>query len=105
MQGFLVKLLKEMGYEREGEVSKVAWKVGLDCYRTMAPLKMGMAGMGFACVELAERVCLGGGDEKRQEEVERRYRRWGLRREMVVGEFCSSSFCSPPATILLNPRA
>ena len=87
-QVVILKLLKEFGHEKESEVSRMSFKISLDLYRTMAPLKQCTAGMAFATVELAERL-MGGGkwDEKRLEEVEGGYRRWGVKREMVVGEF------------------
>ena len=82
-QTVLVKLLKAAGHQKGSDVATTAWKISIDLYRTLAPLKMSTAAIAFACVELAERLgdCL---VEVKQQEIERRYKRWGVRREMVV---------------------
>ncbi|TVY42332.1 CTD kinase subunit beta [Lachnellula cervina] len=47
----LVKLAKAS--KVDGDVSKVAYKMMIDLYRTFAPLKHSCAAMSFACIELA----------------------------------------------------
>ena len=82
-QPLLVKLLKATGREKLDDISNTAWKISLDLYRTLAPLKMGAAAMAFSCLELAERMH-GSWTDAKQQDTERRYKRWGVRREMVV---------------------
>jgi CTD kinase subunit beta len=72
------------GHDRGSEVAATAWKVSIDLYRTLAPLKMGTGVMAFACLELAERLHPETFAESRQEDTERRYKRFGIRREQVV---------------------
>lgn len=82
-QTLLVKMLKSAGHEKGGEVANMAWKISIDLYRTLAPLKMSTAAMAFACMELAERLS-GSWIESRQQDTERKYKRWGVRRDVVV---------------------
>lgn len=82
-QTVLVKLLKSAGHERGSEVANNAWNISIDLYRTLAPLKMSTAAMAFACMELAERLGSSWAEAK-QQDIERKYKRWSVRREMVV---------------------
>ena len=55
-QHLLIKLLKHYGHTKTSRVSTLAYKISLDIYRTMAPLKQCTAGMAMACLELAVRL-------------------------------------------------
>ena len=55
-QHLLIKLLKYYGHTKTSRVSTLAYKICLDIYRTMAPLKQCTAGMAMACLELAVRL-------------------------------------------------
>lgn len=67
-QTLLIKLLKHHGYSKDSRVTKLAFKVCLDLYRTFAPLKQGTAALAVACLELAVRVV---GEIEREEGRER----------------------------------
>lgn len=55
-QQLLIKFLKHYGHAKDSRVSKLAFKISLDLYRTFAPLKQCSAGMAMACLELATRL-------------------------------------------------
>ncbi|RMZ76259.1 hypothetical protein DV737_g4874, partial [Chaetothyriales sp. CBS 132003] len=82
-QGLVVNLLKRFGYERESRISRLAYKVSIDLYRTLAPLKQTTAALAFTCVELAERI-EGSWDSTRAAAVEKEYAGWGISRAMVM---------------------
>jgi CTD kinase subunit beta len=82
-QVFMIKFLKHLGYEKDSDTAKTAWKVSLDLYRTFAPLKQTTAAMSLACIELAERI-VGVWDPQKQEAVEAQYEEWSVRREHII---------------------
>ncbi|KPI43241.1 CTD kinase subunit beta [Cyphellophora attinorum] len=86
-QNLLIKMLKQAGHGPDTLGSKMSFKISLDLYRTMAPLKQGTAAMAAACLELAERICdkmNGSSTRKSEEEMEEAYHAWGVSRAMVM---------------------
>ena len=55
-QHLLIKFLKHYGHTKDSPISKLAFKISLDIYRTFAPLKQCSASMAMACLELAVRL-------------------------------------------------
>jgi CTD kinase subunit beta len=54
-QKLMVKLARALGFDREN-VSKTAWNLSIDLYRTLAPLKQNTPTLAIACLELAARL-------------------------------------------------
>lgn len=81
-QHVLVKLAKDFGLERHSAITKTAYLISIDLYRTFAPLKQSTAAMAFACLELAGRLH---GQEMAAIADGRDYARWGIERAMVMG--------------------
>ncbi|KAF2109821.1 cyclin-like protein [Lophiotrema nucula] len=54
-QNLMVKLAKAVGMRKDHE-AKTAWNLGIDMYRTFAPLKQTTPTMAVACIELAARL-------------------------------------------------
>jgi len=81
-QHLLVKVAKYYGFERHSAVTKTAYLISIDLYRTFAPLKQSTAAMAFACLELAGRLH---GQEMEAIVDGRDYARWGIERAMVMG--------------------
>lgn len=77
----IVKLAKEARIDKD--VSRVAYNMMIDLYRTFAPLKQACSTMAFACIELSTLVL-----EKQQSAIrgERspKYRKWGTSRMEVI---------------------
>ncbi|EKD19622.1 uncharacterized protein L3040_002035 [Drepanopeziza brunnea f. sp. 'multigermtubi'] len=77
----IIKLGKEAGIEKD--VSRVAYNMMLDLYRTFAPLKQSCSTMAFACIELSTLLL-----EKQQSAIrgERspKYRKWGTTRTEII---------------------
>jgi len=77
-----VKLAKHYGYERHSAITRTAYSISLDLYRTFAPLKQNTATMAYACLELAGRLH---GQEKESIVNGRDYKRWDIERATVMG--------------------
>ncbi|KUJ17053.1 cyclin-like protein [Mollisia scopiformis] len=77
----LIKLAREAGFDKD--VTRVAYNMMIDLYRTFAPLKQSCATMSFACLELATKVL-----EKQQEKIHGKhapqYKKWSTRRAEVL---------------------
>jgi hypothetical protein len=71
-QTLLIKLLKHYEYARDSRVTKIAYKISLDMYRTFAPLKQVTVVLAMACLELAVRLVSEIEKEERREEQEQR---------------------------------
>ncbi|RMD44518.1 hypothetical protein DV735_g515, partial [Chaetothyriales sp. CBS 134920] len=82
-QPLVINLLKHFGYARDSGITRLAYKISIDLYRTFAPLKQTTAALAFACVELAERI-EGAWDSTRATPVENEYPRWAIDRAMVM---------------------
>lgn len=54
-QKLMVKLARALGFDKHN-VSKTAWNLSIDLYRTLAPLKQTTPTLAIACVELAARL-------------------------------------------------
>lgn len=80
-QKLLLKLTKHYGFARDSEVTKVAYCMSLDLYRTFAPLKQTSATMSFTCLELAQRLL----DDKSEVEFAKDWRQWKTSRVEVMG--------------------
>lgn len=80
-QKHLIKLCKEARIDKD--VSRVAYNMLIDLYKTFAPIKVSCAAMAFACIELATLVL-----EKQHSAIhgERspKYRRWRTSRAEVI---------------------
>ena len=85
-QSLLIKILKFFGHEKNSIVSKYAFKISIDLYRTFAPLKQSTAALAFACLELAERIDNLWSDRKASS-IEKEYVRWSITRPMVMGTY------------------
>lgn len=84
-QQLTVKLAKHYGLTSTSAVSKTAFQVALDLYRTFAPLKQTTAAMAFASLELAGRLH----DEHLEEvEIGADYHKWNIGRAEVMGKYC-----------------
>lgn len=81
-QHLLVKLLRQYGYQKHSAISKTAFALCLDLYRTFTPLKQSTATMAFACIELAGRLH---GQVKKEIAEGQDYKRWSIERSMVMG--------------------
>lgn len=81
-QPLIIKLAKYYGYERHSAITKTAYSISLDLYRTFAPLKQTTATMAYACLELAGRLH---GQEKDAIVDGRDYKRWDMERATVMG--------------------
>lgn len=92
-QHLLVKLAKHSGFERHSAITKTAYEISLDLYRTLAPLKQSTAAMAFTCLELSCRLH---GQEMETIVSEREYSRWNVQRAMIMG--------MPPQKNLLYTR-
>ncbi|PGH15513.1 hypothetical protein AJ80_05530 [Polytolypa hystricis UAMH7299] len=80
-QKMLMKLTRHFGFERGSRTARVAYGMGLDLYRTFAPLKQTSSTMAFACLELAGRVL----DERSEQvESEEMYEQWQTSRAEVM---------------------
>lgn len=74
----LVKIAKDLGLDRD--VSKMAYTILLDLYRTFSPLKQTCAAMSLACIELATKIL-----EKQQDLVAiDSYQKWHTTRAEVM---------------------
>lgn len=82
-QKTLVKLARHYGLSQQSEVSRIAYRISQDLYRTFAPVKQTTSTMAFSCIELAGRLL-----DKRVESVEsgNDYEQWQTSREEVLGE-------------------
>ena len=92
-QRLVIKLCKIYNVRKQ-TVGRTAYRMGLDLYRTFAPLKQTAPAMALACIELAVRLC-----GERVDEVEQGgelYDRWKVGRAEVMGMVVDS----PPS---LNP--
>lgn len=98
-QHLLIKFLKHYGHTKVSRISKLAFKISLDIYRTFAPLKQCSATMAVACLELAMRLSQeldrvqestnDGQNHDRQpngdfERMEREYQKWGINRAQIM---------------------
>lgn len=54
-QKLMVKLARALGFDRNN-VSRTAWNLSIDLYRTLAPLKQSTPTLAIACLELAARL-------------------------------------------------
>lgn len=81
-QQLTIKLAKYYGLSSTAAVSKTAFQISLDLYRTFAPLKQTTAAMAFASLELAG--CL---HDEHIEVLETGvdYDRWNIARAEVMG--------------------
>lgn len=81
-QEFLIKFAKRYNTDKM-TVSKTAYNISLDMYRTFAPLKQATTTMALACVELAGRI-----HEKNVGEIEtgKEYELFTSSREEVMGK-------------------
>lgn len=91
-QPLIVKIARRHGFERHSAVTKTAYQISLDLYRTFAPLKQSTPTMAFACLELSCRLH---GQEKAIIMDGKDYIRWGIDRSMVMGTY---SFPFPAQT-------
>jgi CTD kinase subunit beta len=77
----LIKLARAARVDKD--VTRVAYNMMIDLYRTYAPLKQSCGTMAFACLELATKVL-----EKQQEKVQGQdapqYRKWSTRRAEIL---------------------
>ncbi|KAK5072897.1 RNA polymerase II C-terminal domain kinase beta subunit [Lithohypha guttulata] len=80
-QPLIVKIARRHGFERHSAVTKTAYQISLDLYRTFAPLKQSTSTMAFACLELSCRLH---GQEKAIIMDGKDYIRWGIDRSMVM---------------------
>jgi CTD kinase subunit beta len=80
-QKHLIKLCKEARMDKD--VSKVAYNMMIDLYKTFAPIKQSCAAMSFACVELATLV-LGKQQAAIHGERSPKYRKWRTTRGEVI---------------------
>ncbi|KAJ5619635.1 hypothetical protein N7510_003619 [Penicillium lagena] len=80
-QKTLMKLTRKSGLTHDSEVSRLAYRISLDLYRTFAPVKQASSAMAFACLELAGRLL-----DQRIEAVESgaEYDQWNTNREEVM---------------------
>ncbi|KAK1145418.1 RNA polymerase II C-terminal domain kinase beta subunit [Aspergillus melleus] len=80
-QKTLIKMARKYGLGQHSEVSKVAYRIAQDLYRTFAPIKQTTSTMAFASLELAGRLL-----DQRIEAVERGldYKAWRTSREEVM---------------------
>lgn len=78
----LIKLAKHYGLTQQSEISRTAYRISQDLYRTFAPIKQTTSTMAFACLELAGRLL-----DQRMEAVESGadYEQWKSSREEVMG--------------------
>ena len=78
----LVKLARHYGLMQQSEISRVAYRISQDLYRTFAPIKQTTSTMAFSCLELAGRLL-----DQRSEAVESGvdYEYWKTSREEVMG--------------------
>ena len=81
-QHLLIKLSKHFGFERHSAITKTAYEISLDLYRTLAPLKQSTASMAFTCLELSCRLH---GNELEKIVNDREYSRWNVQRSMIMG--------------------
>ena len=81
-QKLMVKLARALGFDKHN-VSKTAWNLSVDLYRTLAPLKQTTPTLAIACVELAAR--LHGMDATRLVDVGiMKYSKWATSRAEVM---------------------
>lgn len=82
-QKILIKLARHYGLTQQSEVSRVAYQISQDLYRTFAPVKQTKSTMAFSCLELAGRLL-----DQRVEAVEsgKDYKQWKTSREEIMGE-------------------
>ena len=78
----LVKLASRYGLTQKSEISRVAYRISQDLYRTFAPIKQTTSTLAFSCLELAGRLL-----DQRIEAVESGldYEQWKTSREEVMG--------------------
>jgi CTD kinase subunit beta len=80
-QDLLIKFLKHYSFEKTSPMTKLAYSISLDLYRTWAPLKQTTATMVFACLELAGRLL----DEPHERVWQGKdYAEWKIERGMVM---------------------
>ena len=85
-QQLTIKLAKYYGLSSTSAVSKTAFQISLDLYRTFAPLKQTTAAMAFASLELAGRLH----DEHIEAlEMGSDYDKWNIGRAEVMGKYIS----------------
>lgn len=95
-QPLMVKTARRHGYERHSAITKTAYKISLDLYRTFAPLKQSTPTMALACLELAGRLH---GQEKADLSHGKEYARWSIDRAMVMGTSLHPETQFPPFII------
>ena len=80
----LIKLARHYGLTPESDISRVAYRISQDLYRTFAPIKQTTSTMAFSCLELAGRLL-----DQRSRAVESGvdYEQWRTSREEVMGRF------------------
>ena len=78
----LIKLARHYGLTPESDISRVAYRISQDLYRTFAPIKQTTSTMAFSCLELAGRLL-----DQRSRAVESGvdYEQWKTSREEVTG--------------------
>ena len=94
-QQLTIKLLKYYSLMSTSAVSKTAFQVSLDLYRTFAPLKQTTAAMAFASLELAGRL-----HDEHIEAVETGadYEKWNIGRAEVMGKHSAARTAAAPNT-------
>jgi CTD kinase subunit beta len=94
-QQLTIKLLKYYGLMSTSAVSKTAFQVSLDLYRTFAPIKQTTAAMAFASLELAGRL-----HDEHIEAVETGadYQKWNIGRAEVMGKYSAARTAVFPNT-------
>lgn len=83
-QKTLIKLSHRYGLTSQSEVSRVAYHISQDLYRTFTPVKQTKSTMAFSCLELAGRLL-----DQRVEGVEsgNDYAQWKTSRDEIMGEY------------------
>ncbi|KAI9745795.1 MAG: RNA polymerase II C-terminal domain kinase beta subunit [Claussenomyces sp. TS43310] len=80
-QKYLLKLAKKCGMDKD--VTRTAYKMLLDLYRTFAPLKQSSAAMAFGCLELSTRLLDKQLDHIRGEKT-LRHNQWKITRQQIM---------------------
>lgn len=83
-QKLLMKIIKNLGFDKNSPTARVTYEMTLDLYRTFAPLKQTSATMVFACLELAGRLL---NDRNEKVEATESYEHWRISRAEVMGKF------------------
>ncbi|KAJ5477326.1 hypothetical protein N7539_007470 [Penicillium diatomitis] len=80
-QKVLCKLIKHYGFDLDGDLAWLAWRISVDMYKTYAPLKQITVVMAFGCLELACRLS---GERSDATVFEADYPKWKITRGMVM---------------------